>query len=298
MDLGQLEYFLAVAEHGGFSKAARTLGITQPSLSEQIRKLETTLRRPLFDRLPRGVVLTEAGRVLAGHARQLLADADAARREVTDAGGRVCGVLRVGAIPTIAPFLLPQVIRTFSAKFPEVRTSIVEEVTSRLLPAVEDGAVDLAILSDATPPSTVSIETLGRERLLAALPATHALAKSESLRGSQFDGHCVLVLKEMHCLAQQVAGLCKLRTTGETVTLQGEQLFTIAAMIEAGLGLSVVPAMMARSVRRPRIVYRPLVGDAIDRPINVATSLLRHRSNAARAFLDVLRPACAALCES
>src|SRR5687768_13975666 len=116
MDLSQLASFVSVAEHQSFSHAARMLGIAQPSLSEQIKKLETSLKRPLFDRLPRGVVLTEAGRVLLTHARRLLADAEAAQRDVVEAGHRIAGTLHVGAIPTIAPFLLPTVIGPFTKK--------------------------------------------------------------------------------------------------------------------------------------------------------------------------------------
>ncbi|HEX8325373.1 MAG TPA: LysR family transcriptional regulator [Tepidisphaeraceae bacterium] len=297
MDLTQLSYFLAVADHGGFSRAARVLEIAQPSLSEQVKKLERSLGRTLFDRLPRAVVLTDAGRVLAQHARRLLADAETARRDVTEAGGRIAGTLRIGAIPTIAPFLLPNVMRRFADLHPDVRPTILEDVTTRLLTSVEEGVIDLAIISAATAPPTVAMEILGTEALVAALPREHPLCATRLLRPAHFEGHCVLVLKEMHCLAHQVADLCPLQSASGVV-LQGEQLFTIAAMIEAGMGVSVVPAMMARATRRPGIVYRPFAGPRVDRPVCVATSLLRHRSNAARAFVDIVRPACAALCES
>lgn len=298
MDLQQLASFVSVAEHRSFSRAARELGIAQPSLSEQIKKLETSLKRPLFDRLPRGVVLTEAGRVLLGHARRLLADADAAKRDVVEAGHRIAGTLHVGAIPTIAPFLLPCVIGPFTRKFPDVRLLLTEDVTARLLVAVEEGSVDLAIVSSTNLPPTVSLQTIGTEPLLAAVPRSHRLAKQPHVRFTDLRGEPMLVLKEMHCLAQQTAELCATaRPSGKThITVQGEQLSTIAAMVDAGLGLSVVPAMMAQSNKRAGVVYKPFVDEA-SRPINVATSLLRHRSNAARAFLDLLQSNTASLFE-
>src|SRR6188472_1039506 len=120
MEIHQLRYFVAVADEGSFSRAAAKVRVAQPSLSQQIRKLETEVGQPLFDRLPRSVVLTEAGRCLIDYARQILASIGDARRCVDELKGEVAGNVAVGAIPTIAPYVLPELVVTFQKHYPDV----------------------------------------------------------------------------------------------------------------------------------------------------------------------------------
>src|SRR5580693_5147934 len=129
MEIHQLRYFVAVAEEGSFSRAAAKVRVAQPSLSQQIRKLEGEIGQPLFDRLPRSVVLTEAGRCLIDYARQILASLGDARRCVDELKGEVAGRVAVGAIPTIAPYVLPELVVTFQEHYPDVILEIVEDVT-------------------------------------------------------------------------------------------------------------------------------------------------------------------------
>src|SRR4029077_12262085 len=136
MEVHQLEYFVAVAEEGSFTKAAERLLVAQPSLSQGIKKLEREVGQPLFDRLPRGVALTEAGQRLLEHARLVLREIGDARERIREIGAQVTGSLAIGAIPTIAPFLLPSVVQDFRRRWPEVNLSLVEDVTSRLVDAV------------------------------------------------------------------------------------------------------------------------------------------------------------------
>ena len=129
MEIHQLRYLVAVAEEGSFSRAAAKVRVAQPSLSQQIRKLEAEVGQPLFDRLPRSVVLTEAGRCLIDYARQILASIGDARRCVDEFKNEVAGRLAVGAIPTIAPYVLPELVGKFQKHYPEVTLEIVEDVT-------------------------------------------------------------------------------------------------------------------------------------------------------------------------
>lgn len=296
MDLSQLRSFIAVAELGSFSGAARSLGVAQPSVSEQIRKLERRLGGPVFDRLPRGVVLTEAGRMLLAKGRQLLADADALDRGIVEATGKVAGTLHVGAIPTIAPFILPAVLAAFRAAHPNVKLIVTEDITTRLLMGVEEGAIDLVLVSDVTLTSTITLEHLADEPLVVVMPVDHPLARRARVKPAELGRQEMLVLTEMHCLSRQVTELCPLRRAGATVTMRGEQLSTLVSLVGTGLGISVVPAMMIDASGRGHLLFKPLSGRLASRPINVATSVLRHRSNALRALLDVLRPACQNRC--
>lgn len=290
MELHQLEYLLAVAEEGSFSRAARRVGVAQPSLSQQVRKLEDGLGHRLLDRLPKGVVPTEAGRQLLEHARRVLAEIADARRRIGDTPGHVTGSLSVGAIPTIAPFLLPGVLRRFAARWPDVKLTVVEDVTTRLVTMLERGELDVAVTSSLDAPPTVHCEKAAAEPLRLMLPAGHALARRKAVPWAAVAGERLLVLQEMHCLAGQVSRFCDRQSrVRPPVFLRGAQLSTIAAMVAAGLGVSVVPEMMCRADRWAGCAVRPLAGESPSRDLCVAWSLLRYRTNAARAFDQLLR---------
>jgi LysR family hydrogen peroxide-inducible transcriptional activator len=289
MELHQLEYLLAIAEEASFSRAARRLGVAQPSLSQQVRKLEDELGHRLLDRLPKCVIPTEAGRQLLEHARRVLAEIADARRRIGDTPGHVTGSLSVGAIPTIAPFLLPDVLRRFAARWPDVKLDVVEDVTARLLGMLERGGLDVAILSSADVPQTVHSETVGAEPLRLMVPAAHPLARRKTIPWLAVEQERLLVLQEMHCLAGQVSRFCEGSRVRPPVFMRGAQLSTIAAMVAAGLGVSVVPEMMCRAARWDGCACRPIAGESPTRDLCVAWSLLRYRTNASRAFDAMLR---------
>jgi LysR family hydrogen peroxide-inducible transcriptional activator len=147
MEIHQLRYFVAVADEGSFSRAAAKVRVAQPSLSQQIQKLEADVGQPLFDRLPRSVVLTEAGVCFIDYARQILSAIGDARRCVDELKGAVGGRLAIGAIPTIAPFILPKLINRFQKRYPQVKLEIVEDVTDGIAQRIENGELDAAIAS-------------------------------------------------------------------------------------------------------------------------------------------------------
>ena len=297
MEIHQLEYLAAVAEEGSISKAARRVGVAQPSLSQQVKKLEDELGHRLLDRLPKGVVPTEAGRQLLEHARRVLAEIADARRRIGDTPGHVTGSLAVGAIPTMAPFLLPGVLRLYAKRHPDVRLTVVEDVTDRLLGDLERGEIDVAVLSSAPAPATVHCERIAREPLRLMLQANHPLAKPAKGRAKAppavpwraVAGERMIVLQEMHCLAGQVSRFCDRAGVRPPVFMRGAQLSTVAAMVAAGLGVSVVPEMMCRAASWPGCAIRAIAGESPSRDVCLAWSLLRYRTNAARAFEEILR---------
>src|ERR1700760_2640823 len=147
MEIHQLRYVCAIAETGSFSRAAERCQIAQPSLSQQVMKLEEDLGAKLFDRLGRSIRLTEAGRAFLPHARSILHHMEAARSGVADLCSDVRGTVAVGVIPTIAPYLMPRHTAAFAKKYPEAKLRIVEEVTPVLVESLRNISVDLAILS-------------------------------------------------------------------------------------------------------------------------------------------------------
>src|SRR6476619_6346480 len=161
MEIHQLRYFVAVAEEGSFSNAAEREHVSQPSLSQQIHKLEEELNQQLFDRLPRSVVLTEAGKTLLFYARQILSGIVEARQAVTALEHEVAGKLAVGAIPSIALFVLPRLIGNFQRSYPKVTFELFEDTTEKLAQQLEDGTLDLVIASAGSRCSCSYLRNIG-----------------------------------------------------------------------------------------------------------------------------------------
>jgi LysR family transcriptional regulator, hydrogen peroxide-inducible genes activator len=284
MEIHQLRYFVAVADEGSFSRAAAKVRVAQPSLSQQIRKLEAEVGQPLFDRLPRAVVLTEAGRCLIDYARQILASIGDARRCVDELKDKVAGELAVGAIPTIAPYVLPELVVTFQRHYPDVTLEIVEDVTEGITRRIEAGELDVALASTCQQTPTLRREHLGDEPLLALVPEGHLLAKQTLITLDDLKSQRFLLLHEMHCLSQQVHHLLESRRLHPEIALAGSQLSTIANMVAAGIGVSIVPQMMVRHHATPGCVTLPFASPVPERELNVLYNPLRFQSKAAAAF--------------
>lgn len=293
MEIRQLEYLVAVVDSGSFSGAARRLGVKQPSISEQLRKLETTLRQRLLDRLPGRVVPTSAGAAVVAHARRILAEVAEATSRCAELDG-VGGRLSVGAIPTIAPFLLPRLVPAFERRYPDVELSIAEQATPRLVESLARGELDVGVASIVDPPpSHVQVDLLGDEPLVLMLPARHRLARRPHVGVSELAAERFVALHELHCLAGQSARFCLMRDPRPPVVMHGDNLFTLASMVSIGMGVSLVPQMMADcptcAVRG--CVFRPFErtrGEPWpERPLTLLWPLLRHRTRAARAFAEM-----------
>lgn len=290
MEMHQLRYFVAVAETGSFTRAAEREGVTQPTLSEQILRLESKahgIGRRLFDRLGRKVVLTEAGQVLLGHAQGILAAVGEAERAVTDSGEG--GRLRVGAIPTIAPFLLPSAVTQYRKSHPSVQLMLKEDLTERLLADLLSGELDVAIMALPVRDDRLHVEKLFTEPLVMALPPKHHLAaKAEVKLGDVVDEPFIL-LDDVHCFGDQVLSFCHRGGLEPRVVCRGEQIVTLLAMVAAGQGVSVVPEMAAVADAAKSCVYRPLGKPAPTRTLCAVWHKQRYRPASLRAFVDVIK---------
>src|SRR5881398_379469 len=284
MEIHQLRYFVAVADEGNFSRAAAKVRVAQPSLSQQIRKLEAEVGQPLFDRLPRSVVLTEAGRCFIDYARQILASIGDARRCVDELNDAVTGKLAVGAIPTVAPYVLPGLVKKIHKDYPEVTLELVEDVTDGITRRVEIGELDVALASTCQQSPSLRRESLGHEPLLALVPEVDALAKKSLVELDDLKSQRFLLLHEMHCLSQQVHHLLEARRLRPEIALAGSQLSTIANMVAAGIGVSIVPQMMVRHHATPGCVSLPFAPPVPERDLNLLYNPLRFQSKAAAAF--------------
>jgi LysR family hydrogen peroxide-inducible transcriptional activator len=286
MEIHQLRYFVAVAEEGSFSHAAEREHVSQPSLSQQIQKLEAELNQQLFDRLPRSVVLTEAGRHLLHYARQILTGIADARQAIAELEHEVAGRLSVGAIPSIAVYVLPRLIRRFQQRYPKVTFELFEDTTDKLAQRLEDGTLDVALATadDETP--TLAHYSLGKEPLLMLVPEKHRLARRKTVKWSDLASEKFLLLHEVHSLSIQVRQLLAANNLNPELVLQGAQLVTIARMVAAGLGVTVIPQMMAETEFIKGCVAVPFAKPAPTRELNLLRNPLRFESRAAAAFRE------------
>jgi LysR family hydrogen peroxide-inducible transcriptional activator len=289
MEMHQLQYFVAVAQASSFSRAAEACRVSQPSLSQQIAKLEVEVGQRLFDRLGRRVQLTDAGRLLLDSAQAILATAEDAKRRMKDDANLAGCRLAVGAIPTIAPYLLPIVLRHFEKRHAGVEVTIHEDVTRNLIGAVTAGELDLAVMALPITDENLQLETLYTEPLLLALPRGHRLIRKKQLSMDDFREERFLVLTEMHCLGEQVLSYCRMHECQPRIACRSAQIATMQALIEQGLGVTLLPEMATRNSARMGIVYRRLTGPGPGRTITVVWRKHRYHSVAATRFLDALR---------
>ncbi|MCC5824287.1 MAG: LysR family transcriptional regulator [Phycisphaerales bacterium] len=277
MELHQLRYFVAAAEAGSMTLAAKRCRVAQPSLSQQVRRLEETLGVALFDRLGRGVVLTDAGRALLPRARRILAEVhettENLRIEVHGGAGR----LSIGAIPTMAPYLLPPLLASLRAEFPACELLVREDLTGALVEAVVDHELDVAITSTPIDHKLVEVEVVGREELLVVTPEGHPLAGLPRLTPDDLRGQATVTLHEMHCLGEQIGAFCARAGVRPDIVCRTTQLATVLEMVRLGMGVSLVPSMAAATARDHGLACRPLDLDRPTREIAVTWRLGRTR---------------------
>jgi LysR family hydrogen peroxide-inducible transcriptional activator len=286
MEIHQLRYFVAVTEEGSFSHAAEREHVSQPSLSQQIQKLEAELNQQLFDRLPRAVVLTEAGRCLLPYAREVLRAIADAGRSVASLENEVTGRLSVGAIPSIALYALPRLIVSFQRSYPKVTFELFEDLTNKLAHQLEDGTLDLVLASSSDETPSLARHSLGKEPLLMLLPGTHRLARKKTIKWSDLAPEKFLLLHEEHSLSITVRRLLAANNLKPELVLQGSQLATIAAMVAAGLGVTVVPEMMIHTDFVKGCVAVPFAQPVPTRELVLLRNPLRFESKAAAAFRE------------
>ena len=288
MEMHQLRYVVAVARSGNFSRAAEHCHVAQPSLSQQVQKLENELGERLFDRMKREARLTPHGEAFLRRAIRILEEVDAAKREMTDAQDLLRGTLTIGVLPTIAPYLLPEVMAQFTEKFPGVETVVQEDTTARLLKLAHGYEIDFALASQPIRDERLEVKELFSEELLLALPPGHPLTRKRTVAVADLEGERLIVMKEGHCLGDQVLGFCDRLDMKPKISFRSAQLETIQALVASGLGISLVPAMAARSERKDLPKYRSLQSPRPERKIVAVWPKQRPPGRAANEFLKVV----------
>lgn len=287
MELHQLRYFCAVARVGNFTRAAEEQHVAQPSLSQQIHKLEDELGAKLFDRFPRFAQLTDFGKAFLPKAGEILRQVGQARTEIQEMAQAEVGTVIVGAIPTIAPYFLGPVLARFARRYPAVSISVVEEITPVLLDRLHNGHVDLAVLALPVRGEELISEELFREPLFAALPEGHRLSDLKSLALSEIREDPFLLLKEGHCFRENALSACRRSRVSPNVVFESGQFSTIISMVASGMGVSVVPAMAVE--RHPGCKFVRISDERAFRIVGVAQLKHRFKTRAQCALTEQLR---------
>jgi LysR family hydrogen peroxide-inducible transcriptional activator len=249
MNLRDLRYFIAVADTCHFGKAAERCFVSQPTLSGQIKKLEEELGVSLFERTNKSVSLTPIGLQLLGHARRAIEEADALAELAQVYKDPLAGPLRLGAIPTISPYLMPLILAPLRASHPRLRLILSEEITDLLLRRLADHEVDAALIATPVDDPALVSRPLFDEPFWLAHPRNHRLYNKEEITEDDLAHLDLLLLADGHCLARQVMEVCRMaerREAGAMADLRASSLETLLQLVGAGFGSTLVPALAVR----------------------------------------------------
>ena len=297
MELHQLRYFLAVARLRSFTRAAAHEHVAQPSLSQQIRKLEDELGARLFNRLGRSVTLTPFGDHFEPRARRVLAELDGARQEMDDMLGLRRGAVNIGAIPTLAPYLLPSILTDFARIYPGIAVSMREGLTSSLLAELSAGELDIALVRLPVRGGEFVCESLIKEGMVLAVPRQHPLSRrrAPSVAFQDLAAERFLLLKDGHCFRDDVLQICKRCRMSPNVVFEGGQFDTLIAMVAEGAGVTLLPEMARRHYQHSGVRLVELAAPGPSRTVGLARAKEKFVTPAARAFIDHIRAACGQL---
>ncbi len=286
MELHQLRCFSAIVRAGSFTRAAEQLGITQPSLSQQIRKLEKQVGSPLFERLGRSIRLTTYGEALRQPAAEIMQQVAEAKSSLDNLQEGVRGKLRVGVIPTIMPYFIAPRIGEFLNRFPKVDLQLIEDTTPRLVEQLQAGDLDLALSALPVRNPDIVCSELAREPLFLAVAAQHPLAGESAVDLQNLRNERLLLLKEGHCLREDVLMTCTRAKAELRSIFETDQLASIFQLVRAGFGVTVIPAMASSHSAGCKLV--PLQGNSFRR-IGYLRAKRHFVSRAMREFAAWLR---------
>lgn len=260
--LRQLRYLVALAEHRHFGRAAEACFATQSTLSAGLQELESLLGVTLVERTKRKVLMTPLGEEVALRARDLLRGAEDIADLAMSHRRPLSGRLRLGVIPTIAPFLLPRVLPRLRSAYPDLKPALREDLTARLLERLANGEMDVAVLALPYDAPEMEMEALATDPFVLACPPRHPLADKETITGADLADCDLLLLEEGHCLRDHALAACSLPAPRRGEGILGTSLGTLVQMVAAGMGVTLLPRMAVEAgiLGGTDLVTRPLAG--------------------------------------
>lgn len=270
--LRQLQFLTALADHGSFSRAAEACLVAQPTLSAAIKEIESLIGAPLVERSGRTSRLTAAGEIAVERARRVLAEAEDLVIMTRGAGTPLTGKFRLGAIPTIAPFILPDTVKQLRQRHPDLKLYLREDKTASLLAALHARTLDAALIALPWPTPGIDTQTLASEPFWLVYPEGHALENDKTLSPDSVEEDALLLLEDGHCMRSHAMAVCPVPETKRADDLAATSLHTLVQMVAGGLGVSLIPEMAVKTGITSGIGVKatPFQGDAPGRDIAIA----------------------------
>ena len=284
MNLRDLKYLVAVAEHQHFGRAAEACFVSQPTLSTQLKKLEQTLGVTLIERTNRRVMLSPEGEQIVAQAQRILVEVNALTAMSEHLRDPMGGELRLGIIPTIAPYLLPKILAPIAAEFPNLNIQLTEGQTSHITRMLKHGDLDAVLLALPLPMQEENIEEaeLYTEAFLFAVAAEHPKAQKRSVSTEDLQDEEVLLLEDGHCLRDQALAICQAHRGVESSNFSATSLETLRQLVAANMGITLMPELAVATLEdaNPRVRYIPFSGEVPSRTLGLCW-----RSSSTRAEL-------------
>jgi LysR family hydrogen peroxide-inducible transcriptional activator len=291
LKLKDLRYLVAVADARHFGRAAAKCFVSQPTLSAQLRKLEEYLGVQLIERRPRRVTLTEAGEEIAQRARSMLESGDAIVATALTRRDPLAGQLRLALLPTIGPYLLPQVALKIRKALPRLELMLYEYQTEPMLERLRQGDIEVGILALPVHGDGLVTRELYREPFVAAFPAGHPLASRSRVRAEDLQGETVLLLEDGHCLREQALAVCSRSGMHEKQDFRATSLETLRQMVATGAGVTLLPelASVGSYSHTKGLVVRPFANPVPTRTIGAVWRKSTARAAAIEAVCDQIQ---------
>jgi LysR family hydrogen peroxide-inducible transcriptional activator len=291
MDLQQLRYFIAVAQELHFNRAAKKCHVTQPTLSQGIKKLEDSLGAALLERTPQNVRLTSDGKKFLVYAASALSELEKGAEEIQDKGAEVSGTVRLGVIPTICPYLMPEIITKLKKTAPRLVIDLFEDTTSALIEHLKQGVLDLGILALPIPDKSLASRTLFYEPFYLAVSKNHTLASRKTVSRKDIENEKLLILQEGHCFGEQSLEFCRTSRRASNIIFEGSSLTSVEKLTTLGEGITLMPKMAIDEKRNPNISYIPFSPEKPARKIGAIWRLSTPLNRAHRLLLETANQA-------
>ena len=287
MTIIQLEYLLAVANHGSFSLAAEHCFVTQPSLSMQIKNLEEELGVILLDRTKKPVIPTESGTVVLERSREAIKAYNLVKECVSELKGEIAGTLRLGVIPTVAPYLLHLFIPDFAKRYPKVELDIREMKTADIISALQKDVLDAAILAGGMCPESITEQELFNDRFFAYVSPSNPLYERNNIRVEDIDMRELLLLSDGHCMREQILELCQAHSAVPSAySFESGSLDTLVRIVDCTSSITIIPEIATCFVppeRQPQI--KTFAKGATSRKVSIAV----RRTYVKSSLIEVLK---------
>jgi LysR family hydrogen peroxide-inducible transcriptional activator len=289
MTFTQLEYLIALDNHRHFAAAAMHCFVSQPTLSMQVQKLEQELGIKIFDRSKQPVMLTDPGMAIIEQARKIIAERDRMKELVKSSKGVLAGELRVGIIPTLAPYLLPLFVQPFTKKYPDVRLVVNELTTDNIVTRLRSGKIDIGILVTPLQEPGIGEHVLFYEELMAYVSKKNAAFKKTYMLQQDIDPNKLWLLEEGHCFRSQIMNFCELQKASRTAThfdYEAGSIETLRRMVDTNDGITILPelatlGMSGKQMAQVRYFKRPA-------PMR-EVSIVVHRDFVKKRLIEILK---------